>query len=108
MKGYIPILPLPNEIDNNTNQPQEERKISDGFREKSESERKGLFKLFNVFLAWSTRRYGAIAGFFVRRLVVALALFAVVLVLTNIIGVKLFHLFPEGRPGWMPGSGSAV
>ncbi len=33
------------------------------------------------------------------------ALFCVVLVLTNIVGVKLFELFPDGRPGWMPGSG---
>ena len=33
------------------------------------------------------------------------ATFCVVLVLTNIIGVKLFVLFPEGRPGWMPGEG---
>lgn len=31
--------------------------------------------------------------------------FCVVLVLTNIVGVKLFHLFPEGRPGWLPGEG---
>lgn len=31
--------------------------------------------------------------------------FAVVLVLTNIIGVKLFSLFPSGRPAWMPGEG---
>jgi len=31
--------------------------------------------------------------------------FCVVLVLTNIVGVKLFHLFPEGRPGWIPGEG---
>ena len=28
-----------------------------------------------------------------------------VLVLTNIVGVKLFHLFPEGRPAWVPGEG---
>lgn len=34
------------------------------------------------------------------------ALFCVVLVLTNIIGVKLFQIFPEGRPGWMPGEGA--
>lgn len=33
------------------------------------------------------------------------AFFCVVLVLTNIIGVKLFELFPDGRPAWMPGSG---
>jgi len=33
------------------------------------------------------------------------ALFCVVLVLTNIVGVKLFHLFPDGRPAWMPGEG---
>ncbi len=33
------------------------------------------------------------------------ATFAVVLVLTNIVGVKLFELFPEGRPAWMPGTG---
>ena len=33
------------------------------------------------------------------------ALFGVVLVLTNIVGVKLFVLFPEGRPGWIPGEG---
>lgn len=33
------------------------------------------------------------------------ALFCVVLVLTNIVGVKLFVLFPDGRPGWMPGEG---
>ena len=33
------------------------------------------------------------------------AAFAVVLVLTNIVGVKLFMLFPEGRPGWLPGAG---
>lgn len=32
-------------------------------------------------------------------------LFGVVLVLTNIVGVKLFVLFPEGRPSWVPGSG---
>lgn len=31
--------------------------------------------------------------------------FAVVLVLTNIIGVKLFVLFADGRPAWMPGTG---
>ena len=34
------------------------------------------------------------------------AFFSVVLVLTNIVGVKLFALFPEGRPDWMPGSGA--
>lgn len=33
------------------------------------------------------------------------ALFAAVLVLTNIVGVKLFQLFPGGRPAWMPGEG---
>ena len=33
-------------------------------------------------------------------------LFAVVLVLTNIVGVKLFAIFAEGRPAWMPGEGS--
>jgi len=33
------------------------------------------------------------------------ATFAVVLVLTNLIGVKLFVLFPRGRPFWFPGSG---
>ena len=32
-------------------------------------------------------------------------LFGVVLVLTNIVGVKLFVLFPEGRPNWVPGAG---
>ncbi len=32
-------------------------------------------------------------------------LFGVVLVLTNIVGVKLFVLFADGRPGWMPGEG---
>lgn len=31
--------------------------------------------------------------------------FAVVLVLTNIIGVKLFVLFGDGRPAWVPGAG---
>ena len=31
--------------------------------------------------------------------------FGVVLVLTNIVGVKLFTLFPAGRPAWMPGAG---
>ena len=31
------------------------------------------------------------------------SLFVVVLVLTNIIGVKLFALFPEGRPDWLFG-----
>ncbi|MEM7306383.1 MAG: queuosine precursor transporter [Planctomycetota bacterium] len=35
------------------------------------------------------------------------ALFVVVLVLTNIIGVKLFALFPEGRPSWL-GGGDAL
>ena len=34
------------------------------------------------------------------------ATFSVVLVLTNLIGVKLFVLFPEGRPVWFPGEGS--
>jgi len=34
------------------------------------------------------------------------ALFCVVLVLTNIVGVKLFVLFADGRPGWMPGEGA--
>ena len=33
------------------------------------------------------------------------AMFCVVLVLTNVIGVKLFQIFPEGRPAWMPGEG---
>ncbi len=33
------------------------------------------------------------------------ALFSVILVLTNIVGVKLFLLFPDGRPAWMPGEG---
>jgi len=33
------------------------------------------------------------------------ALFGVVLVLTNIVGVKLFVLFPDGRPAWFPGEG---
>ncbi len=37
-----------------------------------------------------------------------LACFSVVLVLTNIIGVKLFELFPEGRPTWLPGEGSVT
>ncbi|MEX1023818.1 MAG: queuosine precursor transporter [Planctomycetota bacterium] len=37
--------------------------------------------------------------------VVLAATFAVVLVLTNIIGVKLFVLWPEGRPDWFPGAG---
>lgn len=32
-------------------------------------------------------------------------LFSVVLVLTNVVGVKLFALFPDGRPAWMPGEG---
>jgi len=37
---------------------------------------------------------------------VALAsMFGVVLVLTNIVGVKLFVLFEGGRPSWFPGSG---
>jgi uncharacterized integral membrane protein (TIGR00697 family) len=31
--------------------------------------------------------------------------FVVVLVLTNIIGTKLFMVFPDGRPGWLPGEG---
>lgn len=43
------------------------------------------------------RRQGTYAAF--------VALFCVVLVLTNVVGVKLFVLFPEGRPGWMPGAG---
>lgn len=34
------------------------------------------------------------------------ALFCVVLVLTNIIGVKLFQIFPDGRPAWFPGEGA--
>jgi uncharacterized integral membrane protein (TIGR00697 family) len=34
--------------------------------------------------------------------------FCVVLVLTNIIGTKLFEVFPEGRPGWLPGEGPLV
>ena len=34
------------------------------------------------------------------------AAFSVVLVLTNLIGVKLFLLFPDGRPSWFPGEGS--
>lgn len=34
--------------------------------------------------------------------------FCVVLVLTNIIGTKLFQVFPDGRPGWMPGQGPLV
>lgn len=33
------------------------------------------------------------------------ALFAVVLVLTNVVGVKLFALFADGRPAWIPGTG---
>jgi len=33
------------------------------------------------------------------------AMFAVVLVLTNIVGVKLFVLFPEGGPAWLGGFG---
>ncbi|WP_419191845.1 queuosine precursor transporter [Engelhardtia mirabilis] len=33
------------------------------------------------------------------------ATFCVVLVLTNVIGVKLFQIFPDGRPAWMPGAG---
>jgi len=36
---------------------------------------------------------------------VLLTSFCVVLVLTNIVGVKLFHLFPAGRPAWLPGEG---
>ena len=36
---------------------------------------------------------------------VLLTAFCVVLVLTNIVGVKLFHMFPDGRPGWLPGEG---
>lgn len=35
----------------------------------------------------------------------AAAMFCVVLVLTNVIGVKLFQIFPEGRPAWLPGEG---
>ena len=35
-------------------------------------------------------------------------MFVVVLVLTNIIGVKLFVLFSEGRPGFWPGEGPLV
>ena len=31
------------------------------------------------------------------------ACFAVILVLTNIIGTKLFHLFPDGGPAWFNG-----
>jgi len=31
------------------------------------------------------------------------ACFAVILVLTNIIGTKLYHLFPEGGPAWFNG-----
>ena len=34
------------------------------------------------------------------------AVFCVVLVLTNIVGVKLFEIFSEGRPAWMPGEGA--
>lgn len=34
--------------------------------------------------------------------------FCVVLVLTNIIGTKLFEVFPDGRPGWIPGEGPLV
>ncbi len=33
------------------------------------------------------------------------AAFSVVLVLTNIVGVKLFELFVDGRPAWIPGEG---
>ena len=33
-------------------------------------------------------------------------LFGVVLVLTNIVGVKLFVMFSEGRPPWIPGAGA--
>lgn len=33
------------------------------------------------------------------------AMFGVVLVLTNIVGVKLFVLFAGGRPSWFPGAG---
>lgn len=36
------------------------------------------------------------------------AAFAVVLVLTNIVGTKLFEIFPDGRPSWMPGDGALV
>ena len=36
------------------------------------------------------------------------ATFAVVLVLTNIIGVKLFVLFPEGGPSWLNGGESVT
>ena len=34
------------------------------------------------------------------------SMFVVVLVLTNIIGVKLFVLFADGRPAWFPGTGA--
>jgi uncharacterized integral membrane protein (TIGR00697 family) len=37
--------------------------------------------------------------------VFAASLFCVVLVLTNVIGVKLFQIFADGRPSWMPGEG---
>jgi uncharacterized integral membrane protein (TIGR00697 family) len=40
-----------------------------------------------------------------RAYVFCAASFCVVLVLTNVIGVKLFQIFPEGRPAWLPGSG---
>lgn len=33
-------------------------------------------------------------------------LFGVTLVLTNIVGVKLFVLFADGRPPWIPGAGA--
>ncbi len=32
------------------------------------------------------------------------ACFAVILVLTNIIGTKLFYLFPDGGPAWFNGA----
>ena len=34
------------------------------------------------------------------------AMFCVVLVLTNVIGTKLFVLFPDGGPSWILGGGS--
>jgi len=36
------------------------------------------------------------------------AAFSVVLVLTNIVGTKLFEVFGDGRPDWMPGDGPLV
>lgn len=36
------------------------------------------------------------------------AAFAVVMVLTNIVGTKLFQVFEDGRPDWMPGEGALV